>query len=235
MSSSQNNTSLIGLVYQAIRLVPEVRHYLDAELAEKTQAHYNRQMWLYSLALYRNEIDAFGFISDMTEAIEDQLNRAWNEGAREVGIDPQDYEPEDLAMIDGIIKKEYEFILGLGSDIEAAKEVLDMKEFSARFKGRVEMWAMRYKDVVNQAKLHFAKRQKLKWKLGATEQHCSTCAALNGIVAYAREWEEVGIRPQNPPNSALECGGWHCDCSLELTKERRTRNALDKIRSITNA
>ena len=99
------------------------------------------------------------------------------------------------------------------------------------------MWAHRYTDVVNQAKVWFGKRKKvkLKWEMGATEEHCATCAALNGIVAYAEDWERSGIHPQNPPNQALECGGWRCDCALVPTTERATNNALERIQDIVIA
>ena len=66
-------------------------------------------------------------------------------------------------------------------------------------------------------------------EMGATEEHCATCAALDGLVAYAVDWERSGVKPQNPPNGALECGGWRCDCSLVPTKERATNNAFDEI------
>lgn len=48
---------------------------------------------------------------------------------------------------------------------------------------------------------------------------------LNGIVAYAREWNEYGIHPQSPPNDLLECGGWRCQCRLVSTAKRVTPKA----------
>jgi hypothetical protein len=231
--SSQNKARLKGLIYQAIRLVPEVARYLDVT-GVKTQEHYNRQMWFYCLSLFRGEEDAFAFISDMTEAISEQLTKAWNEGARAVGIEPDEFTSEDKVMIDEIIKAEYEFILGLGSDIEAVIGTLELKEFSAQFRPRVDVWAMRYQDVVNRAKAHFGNRTKLVWRLGPSKKHCGTCSSLNGIVAYAKEWEASGVRPQSPPNKALQCGGWNCKCNLEVTTERRTRNALQRIQSLRN-
>jgi hypothetical protein len=33
---------------------------------------------------------------------------------------------------------------------------------------------------------------------------------------------EQRFHPQGAPNDALECGGWRCDCSLEVTKEKPT-------------
>ena len=54
------------------------------------------------------------------------------------------------------------------------------------------------------------------WRLGATERHCSDCLHLDGQIKTASEWASAGIAPQSPD---LECGGWNCDCKLELVIE----------------
>lgn len=54
------------------------------------------------------------------------------------------------------------------------------------------------------------------WRLGATERHCRDCAYLDGQIKTASEWAAAGIAPQSPD---LECGGWNCDCRLELVIE----------------
>jgi hypothetical protein len=98
---------------------------------------------------------------------------------------------------------------------------------------RAELWANRYNEAYSQAVALIASKTggKLIWILGGTEEHCPTCAALNGIVAYASEWDLAGVHPQSAPNGALECGGWRCDCSCPPTTQRRTRNAFDRIMS----
>jgi len=99
---------------------------------------------------------------------------------------------------------------------------------------RASLWANRYTEAYNEAVAAISANRggKLIWVLGATERHCDTCARLNGIVAYADEWELAGCYPQNAPNGAIECGGWRCDCNLEQTTARRTRNAFERIMSI---
>jgi hypothetical protein len=140
---------------------------------------------------------------------------------------------EDLAELDARITAEYEFIPQLGDDIMAATaDGLTDKDFSASFRMRAEMWANRYSDMVTQAQLWFGGKDKFEWQLGATEQHCSTCSQLDGIVAYASEWDESGLHPQGAPNDNLECGGWQCDCSLNATDKRRTNDALGRLMDI---
>jgi len=98
---------------------------------------------------------------------------------------------------------------------------------------RASLWANRYNEAYSEAVALIASKNggKLLWILGRTEQHCPTCSALNGIVAYANEWELAGVKPQGAPNAALDCGGWRCDCTLIPTTERRTRNAFNRIMS----
>lgn len=48
------------------------------------------------------------------------------------------------------------------------------------------------------------------WRLGRTEQHCETCAALDGVTLTRAEWARLGYYPRSPQ---LACGGFHCDCS----------------------
>ena len=204
----------------------------------KTEAMFLRQLRAYCLQLFRGELGEFAWIQDMTDTIADQMGKAWREGARAVGVEPSEFTDEDNEELNKIIASEYDYVLALGSDILALRLMGGtLEEYRTKFAGRIEVWAHRYTDVVNQAKVWFGKRKKvkLKWEMGATEEHCATCAALNGIVAYAEDWERSGIHPQNPPNQALECGGWRCDCALVPTTERATNNALERIQDIVIA
>jgi hypothetical protein len=180
-------------------------------------------------ALYNRVMSHRSFIVDMTGIITRQLTEAWNKGADEVMVLPEDYTDDDKAVLQGIIDSEVTFLDGLANDIEQAKA--DGKGWQ-QFQPRVDIWTNRYNDVQNQAKVYFGGKFKLIWHLGATEQHCKSCSALNGIVAWAQEWDEAGVKPQNPPNDSISCGGWKCDCSLDSTTERRTNKALDKIMAI---
>jgi hypothetical protein len=53
-----------------------------------------------------------------------------------------------------------------------------------------------------------------EWKLGATEEHCDTCARLNKQVHRLKDWIAHDLKPGG---SKLDCGGWRCDCSLNKT------------------
>lgn len=199
--------------------------------ATKTYEHYSRSIRQRVEALYAGEMTEGAFVDFMAEIIPQQLRRAWNEGMRENGLDPEtEMEPEWEDQLQAMIESEFDFVDGFAADIvDGAKREAGVDQFLAR----ADLWANRYNDVLNEARLMSSDaRVKYVWRLGATEEHCQTCAALNGIVATSREWEESRFRPQEPPNELLECGGWRCDCSLEKTSERKTPGALDKLLTI---
>ena len=199
-----------------------------AWMERKTLEAYKRQLWGAVLDLYRGEIGVSEFEDRWAGSIEEQLNRAWREGARDVEIDPKEFEEEDTAEIEAIIVNEFGYVSGLAAEVvQAAK---DESGFEG-FRSRVDTWANRYNDIVNRARVWFGGRQKLEWIYGDTE-HCATCLALNGIVAWASEWELADVRPQSPENIMLECGGWKCQCTLSPTDKRRTSKAYDRILSI---
>ncbi len=199
----------------------------------KTIGAFQRQLWSAALAFFRGETDAFQFIDDYVYSIGNQLGKAWREGARDVGVDPRDFADEDLAKLDAIIASEHEYILGLATDIENARIAgYTLDEFRTGFYSRVDLWVNRYNETVNAARIWFGGRQKLEWVLGATEKHCLTCSKLNGMVAYASEWQASGFQPQAAPNTMLECGGWRCDCELKPTDKRRSPKALETLMNI---
>lgn len=215
--------------------MPEVKAHLSEHTLEilKSIGTYGRQLWKYCLDLYRSG-DGGMFLNQFIEAIGNQMTRAWNEGAREMGVEPEEMTDTDKAELKAIIDSEYDHVLDLGEAILISRNGT-MEEFRQQFRPRIDMWVARYNDAANRAKVYFGGRQRLVWTLGATEEHCTTCAALNGIVAFAYEWEQSGIRPQSPPNEILSCGGWKCDCSLMPTDKRRSPDALGRLMDIATA
>lgn len=227
--------NLIDLLADVVDTVPDVKAHLKPETLEalKNANTYGRQLWRYCLDLYRSG-DGGTFLNQFIAAISNQMTRAWNEGAREVGVTPEEMTDTDRAELKAIIDSEYDHVIDLGEAIIQARD-RTLAEFRQQFRNRVDLWVNRYEDAANRAKVYFGGRQRLVWTLGQTEEHCETCARLNGIVAFAYEWEQSGIRPQSPPNPVLECGGWQCDCTLKPTDKRRSPDALGKLMDIATA
>ena len=192
----------------------------------KTVAYYNRSLWKSTRDFHAGDMEAGEFIDEMIRLIEGQMRRAWNEGMRNVGLDPKtDMTPAFEAELQGIINGEFEHVLGFAESVEAA--AAQGKPVDP-FRSRVDMWSNRYNDVVNRAQVATKPEQRYRWVYGDTD-HCSTCLGLNGIVATGTDWTRSGYQPQSPPNYRLECGGWNCQCQLVPTSEPITPGGIPQL------
>lgn len=168
-------------------------------------------------------LDADQFDSHMRAAMNRELAIAWAEGAAECGVESEeDYSPEDWLVLGNAIQAEIEQVPSLALDIEAGRKG---EGLLTPLLDRMETWTLRYQDIRNEAKLRTCKDEKLEWVYGDTV-HCDTCLALNGVVKRASYWQQSGVQPQSPPNPAIDCGGWRCLCTLELTDKPITRGTL---------
>lgn len=139
------------------------------------------------------------------------------------------------------VLNQYDFIAGYYQDIVDAR--VDGTPIQPLL-NRVGLWANRYTEAYNDAVSLILSETggKQIWRLGVTEQHCPFCKAFNGLVAYASEWRQLGIAPQNAPNPVLTgerdgekgCEGWHCDCTLAPTDRRRSPKVFDTLLNIVS-
>lgn len=199
----------------------------------KTEGYYLRVLNRAIRDLYNEHTTEDDFMSTMVNLLDGQMRRAWNEGMRLNGLDPATDMTTAWEMeLQGIIDNEFAFVQRLIDDILQTK--LDGRSVDVVL-SRAQLWANRYNDVVNRAKIATAPNdKKFEWVLGDTE-HCETCQSLSGIVATAEEWNASKIHPQMPPNPLLKCSGWNCQCELVPTDKRKTANALSRLLDIATA
>jgi len=229
----------------AVMLNPDVYPYLSGRVRfslydydeTKTEATYFRQLWSRVLALYRSEIHMGEFLTELSNIVQNQITRAWRAALRDEGLDPNLASTpggEFYDEMEAMVLSEFDYADNFAYDI--ARAGANQSGFEP-FRMRTELWANRYNDAYNKATLEINTQLggKLEWKLGETEEHCETCAALNELVAFAHEWQTAGFRPQNPPNPLLDCGGWQCDCKLVATDKRRNPKVLNTLMNIAVA
>lgn len=220
-------TSITARVPEVLRHLKGPALYMavvgEAESVKYVGTFYSRLKELV-LASYAGIMTLDEFFANMELTIEGELRQAVNQAydESEVGV-----VPEVEAALSAMIDNEILYINNFWLDIVAGKrDGVSVLQFLAR----AQVWANRWNDAYNMAKLKIAALfgAKMEWVYGDAE-HCVTCQNLNGIVAYAKEWDEAGVTPQSPPNSALECGGWRCQCTLTVTDKRKTPNAASAI------
>lgn len=172
--------------------------------------------------LWNGTLTFIGFIDGMITSIERGFEQAWQEGAAECGIAPEERTTQEAAALNQML---LESISRLGSFGVWIME--HSKENGGKLRtvyNRLDMWTNRYNEVVNIARGMSCADGKLKWIVGPTE-HCRDCLRLNGKVKRASYWQEAGIRPQM---RELECGGYRCQCRLEQTDEPMSKGPLPK-------
>jgi hypothetical protein len=186
------------------------------EGATKTVGYFRRVLNKAVLDFYRDDITAFEFIDIMTRLIEDQYRRAWNQGARDVGFNPKDMTDDDILTIMERIDREKEYILDFAGGIENARLTGGSV---GPYQSRVDMWANRYNEIRDWARIYFADMKRFVWVLGPTE-HCDSCKALAGTVATGLQWRFARAEGIYPKSRRLQCGGFRCQCSLNPTKRK---------------
>lgn len=170
------------------------------------------------------------FIDIMASLIQGQINQAYLKAWQEEG-DGTAFPDYLASAAEADILHQYDYVDQYYRDIVDAR--VDQTPIDPLL-SRASLWANRYNESYDNA-VHLITLEnggKEEWVLGATEAHCPTCAGLNGIVAYASEWDELGVRPQNGPNPLLVCGGWNCDCERRPTDKRRSPNARASIENV---
>lgn len=221
---------LDDILHEVVNKYPRIRRALSVKArayfegaAYKTYTYYNRSIVGFVGSLFTDKISVDEFERVMRNLIFNQLFAAWREGMAENGLDPKkDMTKEMVKIVSDIASDEEKALPGFASDIIAARTTGSADAILAR----AGLWSNRYNDVVNEAKLFTAPAgQMFEWIYGDTE-HCDTCAALNGTVASAVDWESSGYKPQSPPNDKLDCGGWRCRCKLTPTDKKPTPGGI---------
>lgn len=234
-----NVSLLTAILRSTMRIVPEAIPHLSprSRLALSEQTPYKTYEFFLSAIYGLVNGVYFGhmggiFIDTLANLISGQLTDAFMRAWADEGhfSELPDYLNEAL---EDMILTQYEHVDQFYRDIVDAR--VDETPIAPLLQ-RAELWAQRWTEAYNRATALIVEVNggRLQWKLGATETHCTTCAALDGIVAYAREWNELGVHPQGAPNNLIECGGWKCDCVLKPTDRRRSPKAFETIMNIVS-
>lgn len=180
--------------------------------------------------LYNNQLGG-DFIDLMANLISGQLTQAYQQAFEDEGFTDMflpDYLQESLTSM---ILQQYDFVDRFFRDIIDARLAGSSID---PLLARAELWAGQWNTAYERAQLLINSKMggKMVWREGDTKDKCDQCVALDGIVAFASEWDALDVHPKGAPNSTLDCGGWHCECELKPTNQRRSPNAYERIQRI---
>lgn len=159
-----------------------------------SQAEFVRNVNSAVRGLWSGVLDYYDFFEAMAASVRIGYNKAWNAGAAECGIMPDELSPEEQVKRQSMITAQMGYINGFASAIEQ-----NSKEKGGKLGpllNRGQLWSNRYRDVINTARAMACADRKLKWVLGATE-HCKTCLRLAGKVKRGSQWAAT-IMPGDP-------------------------------------
>ena len=225
---------LIKIAREAVRLAPQVRPHLStkARWMLYEPAEYKTTDYMLNVieglvnGVYNNLVGG-DFIDAMANLISGQLTQAFQQAFEDEGY--TDFVLPDYlsSALERMILSQYDFVDQFYRDIVDAR--IDGTSISPLL-ARARLWANQWQAAYNEAirLMTLEGGGNLMWVYGEAE-HCETCNSLNGIVASAKEWDELGVQPQNAPNNMIACGGWNCQCSLTPTDKRRSPKAYDTI------
>jgi hypothetical protein len=169
----------------------------------------------------------YGEFWDMMDTVTtDGLTNAWNEGARECGVLPDEMTQEERVELGRAIAYEKQWISGFAAAIEK-NDKASGGQLEPLFQ-RAKIWIGRWEGVRAKAMAMACKDKKLKWIFGDA-QHCVSCEKLNGRVKRASYWNEKGILPRVHNAPYLACGGWLCRCTLVPTDEPMSKGPLPSL------
>lgn len=132
--------------------------------------------------------------------------QAFHEGLSQGGADVESLSQDELAVFRDWQTQQSAFVTDLGSALY--KDGVEIHDARAK----ATLWANKsLDDIYYRGVAIAAPKKRYTWRLGATKDHCSTCAANDGQTKTMAEWEAAGL----PRSHGLECGGWFCDCRLE--------------------
>jgi len=170
-----------------------------------SQASYQRLLRAPARGFWTGAFDFDQFFTSMQSTIRAGLTDAFNTGMKVAGLDPRDKTPAEIIALQRIITKETSFISGLAVFIEENQKSAGGK-LTTVYK-RLNLWLSRWQDVKNQAVQFVEGDPAFIWLWTPGKEHCASCSKLNNKVKRKSVWDRVGVRPQNPPNAMLVCGG----------------------------
>lgn len=217
--------TLLSNILQVVRTVPQVVKYLPPEY--KTYEYFLARVEGLVRGVYGGYIGG-DFVDILANLIRGQIADAYGQAWQDEGYDPP--LPDYLnASMEAFITAQtnFDWIYQYYKDIVDAR--VDGTPINPLL-SRASMWANQWNAAYNEAAriITLETGGNMIWEIGEAE-HCSTCLALDGIIASAKEWDESGWRPQSKD---LECHGYNCKCSLTYTPRRRSKAMSERLAAV---
>lgn len=159
---------------------------------------------------YRGHIGAAALARQMKALLAEYIREAYIEGFAEAGLDESDLEAADERLIRDMAEAQAEYVDRFAQAVMDAKSDHDLRD---AIDARVNYWGKSMAAAGLTALTSAKGKEIVEWQLGEAEEHCETCAKLDGA-RHTRQWfAQRGYNPATP-GASMECQGFNCDCQL---------------------
>lgn len=182
---------------------------------ESVQAEYQDKIYSYMEDYLKSSRPITYYRNSFRRAINDGFTYAFVAGWADAGASGG-LTAEAQSWLNNRITQEIGYNDSLFVQLKALRdnEELTLDEKLEAAMSHAEGYANTLTGVYAQGKMMGLPERDGKWELGATEEHCSTCASLNGKTHPLSWYLKNGYIPQEAGSSTLECHGYHCDCRI---------------------
>lgn len=136
-------------------------------------------------------------------------NRAFRDGLAEGGVDDPPSE-EEMDTIARLLSEQSAYVTNLANTLFADETTVSpaMAEQKPAL-----WWNGSIVKFYNEGRLAADANGMYEWVLGATEEHCGTCARLDGQRKRYKTWYRLNLIA-GTTGQDTDCEGWRCECRL---------------------
>lgn len=198
---------------------------IESEEAEKSQAVYAKLLRETVRSLWKGFISPAEAEDELMSTVGRYMREAAFQAARSVGVNPSELTDEELAVINNMIDVHFDSVISLVEQVSDGSQANGGK--LSTHTRRLLNWYPRWSELHDRMLAMVGQNLKYRWTLDPAKENCRDCLRLNGRVARASRWDEMGIYPKS---RSLQCGGYKCGCSYEKTDEPVTRGRWPTLR-----
>jgi hypothetical protein len=162
--------------------------------------------------LYDPKAIKTALVTKHKRAIREFGPEAFAEGLREGGVTAEDMDDDDKRVLAEWVSSQQSYVTPFAGDVMAAAGDQSAKD---AILGRVDLWVQSIETLGAQGAMSAKANAMVTWRLGPTEEHCDTCAGLDGQRHRAKWFTGNGYIPREPGSATLACQGFRCLCFLE--------------------
>lgn len=186
---------------------------------EEVQAEYQEKLYQAMQAYLESDRPITSFRNEFRRAVNDAFTFAFVAGWADAGASGP-ITDDAQAWLNGRIEQEIVFADGLFAQLKALRDdkALTTEERLDAAQSHAEGYTNTTTGVYAEGKMMGEPERDGTWYLGDTEEHCDTCAGLDGQTHPMSWYIKNDYIPQQNGSKTLDCGGWRCDCTIRDPK-----------------